>query len=211
MTAVIYARVSSVGDRQSTERQVEDLTQYVDSMGYNLQKVYEEHISGARKNNEREVFSMCIDYCITNKVDFLCVSELSRLGRDAFQILSVIQQLINAGVNVYMQKEQFTLLDKDGKPSVFAPMMIAALGTCAQLERENIQFRLNSGRAIYIKKGGKLGRKVGYRKPQDQKLNEYAEVIKLINKKTYTLAQISKLTDVSISTVQRVKKEFCTC
>ena len=44
---------------------------------------------------------------------------------------------------------------------MFTPIMIATLSTCAQLERENIKFRLNSGRKLYIERGGKLGRKVG--------------------------------------------------
>ena len=108
-----------------------------------------------------------------------------------------------------MQKEQFTLLDKNGKPSIIAPIMIAVLATCAEMERENIQYRLNSGRAQYIRGGGKLGRKVGYRKPLEKKEQEYAEVLRLLSKKYYTLKEISKLTGVSVSTVQRVKKEFC--
>ena len=116
---------------------------------------------------------------------------------------------MDASVNIYLQKERFTLLDDDGKPSIFAPIMLAVRGTCAQLERENIMDRLNSGRAQYINKGGKLGRRVGYRKSVEKKKEEYADVIRLLNKGTYTLQQIAKLTDVSIRTVQRVKKEFC--
>ncbi len=53
------------------------------------------------------------------------------------------------------------LLDGNGKPSMFTPILIATLGTCAELERENIQYRLNSGRRIYIERGGTLGRKKG--------------------------------------------------
>ena len=45
--AVIYARVSSVGDRQSTARQVADLTQYATTNGMVVVEIYEEHISGA--------------------------------------------------------------------------------------------------------------------------------------------------------------------
>ena len=211
-TAVIYARVSSSGSleyRQSTDRPVADLTQYAQSMQYNILKTFEEHISGTKKNSEREVFTNCLDYCKSNKVDCLLVSELSRLGRNAFQILATVQELMDASVNIYLQKERFTLLDDDGKPSIFAPIMLAVLGTCAQLERENIMYRLNSGRAQYINKGGKLGRRVGYRKSVEKKKEEYADVIRLLNKGTYTLQQIAKLTDVSIRTVQRVKKEFC--
>ena len=47
--------------------------------------------------------------------------------------------------------------------------MLVTLSTCAQLERENITFRLQSGRKQYIAKGGKLGRKPGSVKSADQK------------------------------------------
>ena len=60
------------------------------------------------------------------------------------------QQLIDCGINLYIQKEQLTLLDEEGHPSLFATIMIATLSTCAQLERDNISFRLQSGRkAVY--------------------------------------------------------------
>ena len=106
-----------------------------------------------------------------------------------------------------MQKEQFTLLDEEGKPSMFAPVMIATLSTCAQLERENIKFRLNSGRQLYIEKGGKLGRKEGSVKTTEQKQNEYKDVIKELKRGT-SIRRTAKLCDVSTSTVQRLKKEF---
>lgn len=60
-----------------------------------------------------------------------------------------------------MTKGQLILLDEEGHPSLFAPIMIATLSTCAQLERDNISFRLQSGRKRYIEKGGIFGRKVG--------------------------------------------------
>lgn len=106
-----------------------------------------------------------------------------------------------------MQKEQFTLLDENKQPSTFAAVMIATLSTCAQLERENIKFRLNSGRAQYIAKGGKLGRKVGSTKTIEQKKEEYKEVITLL-KKGYSIRNIAQLCNIGISTVQRIKKDF---
>ena len=54
-TAVIYARVSSTNDRQSTQRQIEDLTRYAKIHEYTIVNVYEEHISGATKNENRTV------------------------------------------------------------------------------------------------------------------------------------------------------------
>ena len=98
-------------------------------------------------------------------------------------------------------------MDEDGHPSLFAPIMIATLSTCAQLERENITFRLQSGRKQYIEKGGRLGRKKGSIKTTEQKREEYREVIEYL-KKGYTIRDVAKLSGKGVSTVQRVKKEF---
>lgn len=206
-TAVIYARVSSIGDRQSTDRQVKDLSDYAVYQKMEVRKVFEEHISGAKKNDERPVLCEAIKYCKEYRIDVLLVSELSRLGRNAFEVLASVKDLLDCGINLYIQKEQFTLLDKEGKPSLFAPVMIATLSTCAQLERDNISFRLSSGRKQYVEKGGKLGRPAGSTKSQDKKREEYREVINLLNK-GYAIRDVAKLTGKGISTVQRVKKEF---
>ena len=206
-TAVIYARVSSIGDRQNTDRQISDLLDYVKYQNLEISKIYEEHISGAKKNSERPVLQQAIEYCKQNRVSILLVSELSRLGRNAFEVLATVKDLIDSGINLYMQKEQLTLLDADGKPTLFAPIMIATLSTCAQLERENIKFRLNSGRKLYIERGGKLGRKVGSIKTTEQKREEYRDIISYL-KRGYSVRNIAKLSGKGISTVQRIKTEF---
>ena len=205
--AVIYARVSSVGDRQNTERQVLDLTNYAAFQNFTVSQIFEEHISGAKRNTERPVLQQAIDYCKDNNVSILLVSELSRLGRNAFEVLATVKDLIDSGINLYMQKEQLTLLDADGKPTMFEPIMIATLSTCAQLERENIKFRLNSGRKLYIERGGKLGRKVGSIKTTEQKREEHRDIISYL-KRGYSIRNIAKLTGKGISTVQRIKAEF---
>ena len=205
--AIIYARVSSVGDRQNTERQVSDLSRYAEYSGMTIEKVYEEHISGAKRIAERPVLMEAIEYAKSNKIAQILVSELSRLGRNAFEVLSTVKDMIDSGINIYFQKEKFTLLDNDGKPSLFAPIMIATLSTCAQLERNNIQFRLNSGRKLYVDKGGKLGRKAGSTKSKDIKEIEYHQVLKELRRGT-SVRRTAKLCDVSASTITRLKKEF---
>ena len=214
--AIIYARVSSSGSleyRQNTDRQVKDLTDYATYKEYDLVKTYTEHISGAKKNSDRPVLAEAIEHCKTlvkendTKV-ILLVSELSRVGRNAFEVLETIKTLVDFGINLYLQKEQMTLLDDNGKPSLFAPIMLATLSTCAHLERENIQFRLNSGRKRYIENGGKLGRPQGSVKTTEQKMNEYKEVITLL-RKNYTMRDVAKLSGKSVSSVQRIKKLVC--
>ena len=188
-------------------RQVIDLTEYANRSNLNLVKVFEEHISGAKKNTERPVLMDCIAYCKENRIGTLLVSELSRLGRNTFEVLATVRDLVDCHINVFFQKEQMNLLDGNGKPSLFTPILIATLSTCAEMERENIQYRLNSGRRIYIEKGGTLGRKKGSTKSREKKEEEYKDVLAYLDK-GYKIADIAKLTGTSTSTVQRLKREF---
>lgn len=207
MRAVIYARVSSTTDRQSTDRQVSDLMSYAECYKMEVVEVFEEKVSGAKKNTERPILVEALNFCRREHIDILLVSELSRLGRNAFEVLETIKGLVDDNINLYMQKEKFTLLDDNKQPSMFAPVMLATLSTCAQLERENIKFRLNSGRQLYIERGGKLGRKQGSVKSIETKKEEYKDVISFL-KKGISVRNVAKLAGKSVSTVQRIRNEF---
>ena len=206
-TAVIYARVSSTGERQSTSRQVADLTNYASLNGIEVVEVYEEHISGAKRNEERAVLTECIDYAIANSVDVVLFSELSRCGRAVWEVLDTIRTLKDNGINAYFQKEGLSLFGSDGKENPYLAVMVSVLGVCAQLERDNITYRLNSGRAKYIADGGKLGRKVGSVKTKERTQEEYSKVIRSL-RAGKSIRDTAAICSVSISTVQRVKKEF---
>ena len=214
--AAIYARVSSTGDRQSTERQVIDLTDYANKNSMTICQTFEEHISGAKKNHERPVLQECLTFCVEEKIDVLLLSELSRLGRNVDEVLANIRYAKENHLNIYFQKEGISIYGCDEKENPYLTIMIAVLGTCAEMERENIHYRLQSGRKVYVDKNiattGKsgLGRKVGYRKPVERKKEEYKEVLKLL-KAGYPIRKVAKLTDTSESTIKRLKKEFCIC
>ena len=206
-TSVIYARVSSTGERQSTSRQVADLTNYASLNGLKVVEVYEEHISGAKRNEERAVLTECIDYAVTNGVEVVLFSELSRCGRAVWEVLDTIRTLKDNGVNAYFQKEGLSLFGADGRENPYLAVMVSVLGVCAQLERENITYRLNSGRKLAIEKGVKMGRRIGSVKSREQKQEEYGKVIRSL-KASKSIRDTAAICGVSVSTVQRVKKEF---
>ena len=205
--AVIYSRVSSVGDRQDTSRQIRDLETLAKQRNLKIEKTYEEHISGAKKTQDRPVLKECLDYCFNNDIDILLISELSRLGRNVDDVLANVRLCKEKHLNVYFQKEQLSIFNDDGKEHPFLTIFIAVLGTCAEMERENIKFRLNSGKAQYLARGGKVGRKQGYKKPDEKLQEEYAGVIKML-RKGYPVRMIAKSEGVGISTVMRIKKKF---
>lgn len=212
MKAIIYARVSSVGERQCTERQVSDLTKYAIANGMEVVQVFNDKIGGATKNADRKVLNECFEYAQNNKIDIVLFSELSRLGRDLLEVQENVKRFADNGLNAFLQKESLTLLDENGKILPQTIMLITCLGLVAQIERENIKFRLNSGRELAKEKGVKMGRKVGSTKSKETKENEYKEVIKCL-KKGYTIADTlsicrDKGIKCSTSTIKRIKKEF---
>ena len=71
-SAVIYARVSSTGDRQDTERQVADLTAYAGAAGLDIVAVYREKAFGAK--DDREVLTDYLEALKAGKADTLLLS-----------------------------------------------------------------------------------------------------------------------------------------
>lgn len=205
--AVIYARVSSTGDRQDTGRQIKDLENYAKSQNIRIVKIYEEHISGAKRIEERQVLTECLEYCRKESVNYLLLSELSRLGRSTLQVLRSLEILHEAKVSVYIQNLGLYTLQTDGKVNPIASIMVTVLAEMANIERSNIQYRLNSGRANYIANGGILGRKRGSTKSEEKLREEYKETIALL-KKGYSVRNVAKLQGIGISTVQRIKNQF---
>ena len=205
--AVIYARVSSQNDRQDTARQVADLKRFVLSQEMEIVKTFEEHISGAKKIEEREVLSQCLEYCKNNSVNYLLISELSRLGRSTLQVLRSLEILHEAKVCVYIQNIGLYSLQPDGAVNPIASIIITILAEMSNIERSNIQYRLNSGRQQYINRGGKLGRRKGSVKTVEQRKEEYREVISLL-KRGYSIRNVARLTGYSIQTIQSVKNQF---
>lgn len=206
-TAVIYARVSSNNDRQDTSRQIKDLENYAKLKNIEIVNVYEEHISGAKKIEERQILGECLEYCKRESVNFLLLSELSRLGRSTLQVLLSLEMLHESKVSVYIQNLGIYTLQPNGEVNPIASIMVTVLAEMANIERSNIQYRLNSGRANYISNGGKLGRKTGSTKTEEKKKEEYKDTIALL-KKGYSVRNIAKLQGIGISTVQRIKNQF---
>ena len=207
MKAVIYTRTSSLNERQNAERQLVDLRKYAQTNNIEIIKEYSEKISGATKNEKRIVLNECLNFAKENKIDIVLFSELSRLGRNIYEVQENIKFLHDNKINAFFQKENIKVVDENGCESVVFPVLVACLAMVAQVERENIQYRLNSGRELAKKKGVKFGRKIGTVKTQEQMKEQYKEQIKLL-KKGVSVRQVATLTATSPTTVMKLKKEF---
>ena len=206
-SAVIYARVSSENDRQDTARQITDLRNYAARENIEVKKVFTEKVSGIKKIEERAVLQECLDYCCTQGIQVLLLSEISRLGRSTLQVLRSLEKLHEARISVFIQNLGLYSLQADGTVNPLASIIITVLAEFSNIERSNIHFRLNSGRAQYVAAGGKLGRKKGYRKSDEEMREQYKNTIALL-KKGYSVRAVAKLEGISHTTVQKIKNKY---
>lgn len=198
----IYARVST--QSQDYERQLNELQEYALRMGYEVISTFSEKISGAKKVGERQAMTELLAYVDNNHVDKILIYECSRLSRRAIDFLSIIEFLNEKKVSLYIHQNGLETLLPNGDINPIASLVLGILAQFNSMERTLIRNRMESGFRNYLNNGGVTGRKVGYRKTEEQMMEEYAEVIRLI-KKGYSLRNISKLTSTSINTIRKLR------
>ena len=199
---VLYCRVST--QVQDYERQVSDLTQFAKKHQWEIAETFTEKISGAKKNNERKELASLLSYARVHYINRVLVTELSRLGRDTLQVLAAIDMLNKAKVSLYIMNYNIETLTPDGKVNPMSQFMITLLAEVARMERRTIKERMASGYNNFRANGGKVGRKTGYRKSDEDFRTQYKDVFRLLGKRV-SLRDISKATGVSVNTVKRCK------
>lgn len=199
--AIIYARVSTIG--QDYDRQLAELKQYADRMGYDIVKTFSEKISGAKKVEERQAMSELLNYVEVNKVDKVLIYECSRLSRRAVDFLSIIEIFNEKKISLYIHQNGLETLLPNGEINPIATLVLGILAQFNSMERSLIRSRMESGYNNYRNNGGAVGRKTGYRKTADQMKEEYVEEIRLL-KKGYSLRNISKITHTSVNTLRKL-------
>ena len=201
---VIFSRVSTL--TQDYQRQTDELLEYADKMGYSVEKVFEEKISGAKKNEERKELMAMMSYIKNNHIEKVLTWELSRIGRNAIQVLQVIEMLNEAKISLYIKNYNLETLNQNGTINPLSQFMVQILNSVNEMERQTIVQRLRSGYSAARSKGIRVGRKTGVQvKSDDQFLKENKEVAKLL-KQGFSVRKVMKLTDRSSGTVQKVKK-----
>lgn len=201
--AIIYARVST--NVQDYQRQVTELQQYAERMGYEVVKTFSEKISGAKKVAEREAMTELLTYVETNKVDKVLIYECSRLSRRAVDFLSIVETFNEKRISLYIHQNGLETLLPNGEINPIATLVLGILAQFNSMERGLIRSRMASGYNNYRAKGGVVGRKVGYRKSDTQMKEEYAEQIRLL-RRGYSLRNVAKLTHTSINTLRKLKE-----
>ena len=201
--AVIYARVSTA--TQDYDRQLVELREHARKMEYDVVAEFTEKISGAKKVEERTAMMELLAFVEVNKVDKVLIYECSRLSRRAIDFLTIIEHLTAMKVSVYILKNGLETLLPNGTPNPIVQLVMGILAQFNSMERSLIRNRMESGYNHYRQQGGQVGRKVGYRKSEEQMKTDYAKDIQLL-RKGLSLRNVSAITSTSVNTLRKLKE-----
>ena len=198
----IYARVSTQG--QDYQRQLSELREYASRMNYEVVREFSEKISGAKAVAERQALTELLDYAAANRIDKVLVYECSRISRRAIDFLQVIEQLTQMKVSVYILQNGLETLMADGSVNPIAQLVLGIIGQFNSMERSLIRSRMSSGYQHFRSNGGKVGRKEGYKKSNEQMKEQYSKELSLL-KKGLSLRNIQAITGTSVNTLRKLK------
>lgn len=198
----IYARVST--QSQDYQRQLSELREYATRMNYEVVKEFSEKISGAKAIAERQALTELLDYAAANRIDKVLVYECSRISRRAIDFLQVIEQLTQMNVSVYILQNGLETLMADGSVNPIAQLVLGIIGQFNSMERSLIRSRMSSGYNHFRSNGGKVGRKEGYKKSDEQMKEQYCKELSLL-KKGLSLRNIQAITGTSVNTLRKLK------
>ena len=206
MKVVLLARVST--NQQDYDRQIVELTQHCEQMGWEICHIFTNKVSAAKKNEDRQEIIDMLAYIEQHQIDKVCVLEISRLGRNTLEALKVIEKLNEKGICLYIKNYNLETI-VDGKVNPVASLICTILLEIASMERLTIKERMASGRQQYIdrckRNGIKMGRPATYRKSDEKMKEQYKKEISLL-RQGLSLRQINAISGTSIMTIRKLYK-----
>lgn len=187
-----YIRVST--DKQTVENQRFEITNFCKSKGMVIDNWIEETISGTKNYSKRALGTLLKE---VKKGDYIICAELSRLGRNLFMIMEIL--------NICMQRECIVLTIKDGYrlgDDIQSKVLAFAFGLSAEIERNLISQRTKEALAKRKADGQILGRPKG-EKSSYTKLSGKEDIILRYLKQGKTKIYISKKLKVHRNTLSK--------
>ena len=203
---VLLLRVST--NSQDYEYQRNTLTDLCKRNGWEIVNTFENKVSGAKKNEERQEIVELIDYIKHNKVDLCCCTEVSRVGRDTLEALKTIEILNENHVNLYFANYGIETLLPDGSVNPIARLILTICLEISAYERNLIRYRMKAGYEDYLKRRKsnpelRLGRQ-GYKKNEESYRKDYAHELSLL-RKGISMRNVQKLTGTSLGTLSKIR------
>ncbi len=149
----LYCRVSTSTKEQTTENQIRELKSYCERMDYEVVKIYEDEVSGAKSRESRPAYSELCKDAFLKKFDIIIGWDVSRFSRSLKEFVSFLSDMDEKGIGVIAVKNGLDTSSSSGR------MMMKLIGVLEEWNREMLIERTNAGLARTVANGTKLGRK----------------------------------------------------
>lgn len=193
-----YIRVSS--DKQTVENQRFEINNFCRRENIKIDGWMEETISGTKSYDKRHLGRLL------NKVrkdDLIICAELSRLGRNLFMIMEILNICMTKECRVWTIKDNYRLGD-----DIQSKVLAFAFGLSAEIERNLISQRTKEALARKKAEGVILGRPKGRKNSPDKyKLSGKETLIKELLSVNVSKRKIARICKVDRNTLARFIKE----
>lgn len=190
-----YIRVST--DKQTVENQKFEINNFCKNNNLTIASWIEETISGTKSVNERKLGVLLKK---VKKDDIIICAELSRLGRNMFMIMSILNYCMDNEIKVWTIKDNYRLGD-----DLTSKVLAFAFGLSAEIERNLISQRTKEALARKKAEGVKLGRPKGSKSSHYKLSGNEDKIIRMLNKRI-SKVKIAKKFDVNRNTLSNFIK-----
>ena len=192
-----YIRVST--DKQTTKNQKFEIEQFCKREKMKVDRWIMETISATKSLDKRKLGVLLQNL---KQGDILVATELSRLGRNLLQVMSILHYCLNKDVQVWTIKDSYRLgVDIQSKVLAFA------FGLSAEIERNLISQRTKEALARKKAEGVILGRPKGRKNAPDRyKLSGKETLITELLKQGVSKRKVAKICKVDRNTLARYMK-----
>jgi len=194
---VIYGYIRVSTDKQTVDNQRFEIERFCLQNNLLIDEWIEETISGTKAPDKRLLGSLLEQ---VRSGDLIICSELSRLGRSLFMIMSILNQLMLNDVRIWTIKDNYRLGD-----NIQSKVLAFAFGLSAEIERDLISQRTKEALARRRAEGKVLGRPFGS-KSSCVKLTGREDDIKMLLDNNFTKTAIGRIFGVNRDTVVKFLK-----
>lgn len=196
---MIYGYIRTSTDKQNNENQHFEIEQFAQSNNITIDKWVEETISSRKSLDERKLGKLLKKI---KQDDIIIASELSRLGRNLLQVMSILHHCMNIGCQVWTIKDNYKL-----GTDIQSKVLAFAFGLSAEIERSMISQRTKRCLDRLRAEGKHIGRKKGS-KNKNTKLSGKDDLIKTLLSQHVAKTQIARMLKVDYTTLYRFMKEM---
>lgn len=181
-------------------KDIESMTSFAESKDFSVIEIFE-------KSDDPLALSDLMDYLIFNEINKVLVPTCSTLTRKPVEFMTFVNDLNETGISLVVYHNNIESLKSDGEINPTFSFLLNVWKEFDTIQKQQTRERLEMSYNLFRFRGGRVGRKEGYRKKELQYKKEYRKEIDLL-RAGLSLKECKRETGTSVNTLRKLKKMF---